>query len=180
MLKEKAIDLKYPIGAFVFDKESVKNSVKKYIQEIEETPLLLKKAVKGLTEEQLNTPYRKNGWTVRQVVHHLPDSHINAYVRFKLTLTENKPSIKTYDEKKWANLIDSSQTPISVSLDLLDSLHKRWVILLKGLTPSDLKKTFVHPEWGNVTLYFSLAQYAWHGKHHVAHITSLRKRMAWK
>jgi uncharacterized damage-inducible protein DinB len=129
--------------------------------------------VEGLSEEQLNTPYRPGGWTVRQVVHHLPDSHMNSYVRFKLALTEDAPTIKPYDEALWANLADSSTTPLETSLALLDALHVRWVRLLKSMTDADFMREFRHPESGLIRLDQNLALYAWHGKHHVAHITSV-------
>jgi uncharacterized damage-inducible protein DinB len=135
--------------------------------------------VKGLTDEQLDTPYRSGGWTVRQVVHHVPDSHLNSYVRFKLALTEDNPTIKPYEEGRWAELSDSNSTPVEVSLTLLESLHDRWVRLLRSLTPEQWKRTFRHPELGEMTLEKTLALYAWHGKHHVAHITELRKERSW-
>ena len=139
----------------------------------------MRAAVAGLTPEQLDTPYRPGGWTVRQVVHHVPDSHINSYVRFKLALTEEEPTIKPYDEARWAKLADTATTPVEVSLTLLDSLHSRWVPLLQSLTEADFARQFRHPELGMVRLDRNLALYAWHGKHHVAHITSLRERMGW-
>lgn len=180
MLKDEQFDLKYPIGKFVFDEDLTKNSVQELIKEIEEAPSNLRKAVEGLDEKQLSLPYRENGWQIRQVVHHVPESHMNAYVRFKLALTENEPAIKGYNQKEWAELADTFETPVSVSLDLLDALHKKWAFLLKSLAPSDFEKCYVHPDLGKVSLYYALAQYAWHGKHHTAHITSLRKRMGWK
>lgn len=180
MANDEQLNLKYPIGKFVFDENNVKNSVEKLIKEIEEAPLNLRKAVEGLNEEQLNTQYRENGWTVKQVVHHVSDSHMNAYIRFKLSLTEDEPKIKGYIQNSWAILSDTFETPASVSLDLLEALHKRWVVLLKSLSFSDLEKNYIHPDLGKVSLYNALAQYAWHGKHHIAHITSLRKRKGWK
>ena len=136
-------------------------------------------AKEGLTPQQLDTPYRDGGWTVRQVTHHVPESHMNAYIRFKLALTEDVPTIKPYAEDRWAQLADTQSTPIDVSLALLESLHTRWVRLLRSMTPDDWKKTFRHPELGLVPLEKNLAIYAWHGKHHVAHVTELRKRMGW-
>jgi hypothetical protein len=132
-----------------------------------------------LSTQQLDTPYREGGWTVRQVAHHVPDSHMNAYVRFKLALTEEDPVIKPYAEDRWARLGDTQATPIEVSLALLESLHSRWVGLLRSLRPEDWKRTFRHPELGLVSLEKNLAMYSWHGRHHVAHITELRKRMGW-
>jgi hypothetical protein len=135
--------------------------------------------VSRLNEEQLNTPYRDGGWTVRQVVHHVPESHMNAYIRFKLALTEKEPTIKPYDEAAWAELPDVPETPIEVSLKLMDSLHVRWVTMLQLMSEADFLKRFLHPERGVVTLEMNLAMYAWHGKHHVAHITALRERKQW-
>jgi uncharacterized damage-inducible protein DinB len=132
-----------------------------------------------LSEDQLNTPYREGGWTVRQLIHHVPDSHLNSYVRFKLALTEDEPTIKPYQEDRWAELADSRVTPIETSLSLLDSLHQRWILLLRSFTAADWKKTFRHPEVGVLTLDKTVALYAWHGKHHVAHITALRTSKGW-
>jgi hypothetical protein len=140
----------------------------------------LRAAIAGLNEEQLNTPYRDGGWTVRQVIHHVPESHMNAYIRFKLALTESEPTIKPYDEAAWAETADVRDTPIEVSLELLDNLHKRWVVLHKSMSEADFLKEFRHPELGVVPLEKNLALYAWHGKHHTAHITSLRERKLWQ
>ena len=133
----------------------------------------------GLTSEQLDTPYRPDGWTVRQVVHHVPESHMNAYIRFKLALTEDEPTVKPYDEGAWAKLPDVESTPIEVSLTMLDALHDRWVRVLKEMRDADFARTFRHPQLGLVRLEGNLALYAWHGKHHLAHITSLRDRKGW-
>jgi len=132
-----------------------------------------------LSEQQLDTPYRDGGWTVRQVVHHMPDSHMNSYVRLRLALTENEPIIKPYVEHLWADLYDARTAPIAVSLALLEALHQRWVMLLRSLKPADFSRTFRHPENGVRTIDWLLQLYAWHGRHHVAHITSLRERMKW-
>jgi uncharacterized damage-inducible protein DinB len=140
----------------------------------------MRNAVAGLDARQLETPYREGGWTVRQVVHHVPDSHMNAYIRFRLALTENEPTIKPYDEAAWAGLADVRETPIEVSLALLENLHQRLVNLLQSLSDADFAKQFRHPELGAMPLDKNLALYAWHGKHHVAHITSLRERMQWR
>jgi uncharacterized damage-inducible protein DinB len=172
-------ELRYPIGRFTVPKEISTEQIKSYIKTIEESPAKYRKAVQDLSEEQLDTPYRPDGWTVRQVIHHVPDSHINSYVRFKLGLTEDKPTIKTYDEAKWAELDDSRETPIEVSLTLLESLHERWTLLLKSMSEKDFNKTVSHPEWGEIRLDKMLALYDWHCKHHLAHITNLRKRMGW-
>jgi uncharacterized damage-inducible protein DinB len=152
---------------------------KAFLDDVEQTPAKLRAAVAGLSEKQLDTPYRPEGWTVRQVVHHVPDSHLNSYVRFKLALTEDEPTIKTYAEDRWAELADTKATPIEVSLTMLDSLHDRWMRLLRSLTAEEWKRTFRHPDLGPMTLEKTLALYAWHGRHHVAHITELRKRMVW-
>jgi uncharacterized damage-inducible protein DinB len=172
-------DLRYPIGKFHFAGPPTEPERRKYIDEISEAPANLRAAVKGLSDQQLDTPYRPEGWTVRQVAHHVPDSHLNAYVRFKLALTEEEPTIKTYAEDRWARLPDTAATPVEVSLTLLDSLHNRWVRLLHSLQPEDWKRTFRHPELGLVSLEKNLALYAWHGRHHVAHIMSLRERNGW-
>jgi hypothetical protein len=172
-------DLRYPIGKFHFDGPPNKEQRKKFIDEIAQTPANLRAAVKGLSDQQLDTPYRPDGWTVRQVAHHVPDSHLNAYVRFKLALTEAQPTIKPYAEDLWAQLPDTPATPVDVSLTLLDSLHNRWVHLLSSLKPEDWKRSFRHPELGLVSLEKNLALYAWHGRHHVAHIASLRQRSGW-
>jgi hypothetical protein len=140
----------------------------------------LRAAVAELNDDQLNTPYRDGGWTVRQVIHHVPESHMNAYIRFKLALTESEPTIKPYDEAAWAETADVRGTPIEVSLVLLDNLHKRWVVLLKSMSEADFLKQFRHPELGVVPLEKNLALYAWHSKHHVAHITTLRERKQWR
>jgi uncharacterized damage-inducible protein DinB len=154
-------------------------SIRRAIDEISEAPGKLRAAVEGLSAEQLDTPYRPDGWTVRQVVHHVPDSHLNSYCRFKLALTEDEPAIKAYQEDRWAELADSRATPIEVSLALLESLHLRWVTLMKSLAPDEFNRTFRHPEIGVVTLAKNACLYAWHGRHHTAHITSLRDRMGW-
>ena len=171
-------DLRYPIGKFTYG-TYVEEQKPQYLNEIEQTPVWLRAAVKGLSDAQLDTPYRPGGWTVRQVVHHVPDSHLNCYLRFKLALTEDEPTIKSYAEDRWAELDDSRATPIEVSLTLLESLHDRWVRLMRSLSPQDWKRTFLHPERGVMSLDKTVAMYAWHGRHHVAHITSLRERRGW-
>jgi uncharacterized damage-inducible protein DinB len=172
-------DPRYPIGKFSYSTPPSEAERREMIQQIEDTPAALRSAVEGLSPQQLDTPYREGGWTVRQVVHHVPDSHMNAYVRFKLALTEDEPTIKPYMEDRWAKLEDSQSTPIEVSLALLDNLHKRWVLMLRSLQPAEWKRAFRHPEMGVVPLEKNVALYAWHGRHHVAHITSLRKQMGW-
>ncbi len=172
-------DLRYPIGKFTYKDSPTPEERVRLIQQIEQAPANLRAAVSGLSQQQLDTPYRPEGWTVRQVAHHVPDSHLNAYVRFKLALTEDEPTIKPYAEDRWAKLADTQATPVEVSLALLESLHDRWVRLLRSLEPQDWKRTFRHPELGVVSLEKNLALYAWHGRHHVAHITSLRERNGW-
>lgn len=172
-------NLSFPIGKFTYGGPVADEQRKAFIEEIAETPARLRAAINGLSEKQLDTPYRPEGWTVRQVVHHVPDSHLNSYVRFKLALTEDNPTIKPYAEDRWAQLGDTQSTPVEVSLQLLESLHDRWVRLLRSLTPEQWKRTFRHPDMGEMTLDKTLALYVWHGKHHVAHITELRKRMSW-
>jgi hypothetical protein len=173
-------DLRYPIGPFEFDASRVTDETRQAaLAAIEETPMRLRAAVAGLADEQLDTPYRPGGWTVRQVVHHVPDSHLNSYVRFKLALTEPTPTIVPYDENAWAMLVDSSGTPVEVSLQLLERLHERWMVLLRSLGSEELAREFRHPEIGVVSLDKNLELYSWHGRHHVAHVTSLRERMGW-
>jgi len=172
-------DLRYPIGKFSYDGPPSQDQKNAFLDAIASTPANLRSAVQGLSDDRLQTPYRPGGWTVRQVVHHLPDSHLNSYVRFKLALTEEEPTIKPYAEDRWAELADSKSTPIEVSLTLLESLHDRWVRLLRSLSPDEWRRTFRHPELGPMTLEKTLALYAWHGRHHVTQITSLRQRERW-
>ena len=171
------MDMKYPISTFQYD-EITSSITSVWINEIENLPRLLRDAVKDLDNDQLDTAYRSGGWTVRQVIHHLADSHMNAYVRFKLALTEENPVIKPYDEAKWAELSDYN-LPIDTSLLLLENLHQRWTTLLRSLTPVDMEKTFIHPDSGEVSVGENIGIYAWHGKHHLAHITSLCNRKGW-
>jgi hypothetical protein len=173
------MDLRYPIGQFEMPREVTPARRQQAIEEIATTPAKMRAAVKGLSEVQLDTPYREGGWTVRQVVHHVPDSHLNAYVRLKLALTEQKPTIKPYEEAAWAELADSKSTPIEVSQVLLDSLHSRWDRLWRSLKPEHFARVFVHPEHGERTVDWLLFIYEWHGKHHAAHITELRKKRSW-
>ena|SRR5579859_2121178 len=172
-------DPRFPIGKFHYEGAPTKSLRQKFIGEIERTPAAIRAAVQGLSPQQLDTPYREGGWSVRQVVHHVPESHMNAYIRFKLALTEDEPTIKPYEQDRWAKLADVQTTPIEVSLALLESLHERWVRLLGALGEDDWKRSFIHPEMGVVPLEKNLALYAWHGKHHTAHVTELRKRMNW-
>jgi hypothetical protein len=173
------MDLRYPVGPFEFEGTLSNGQRQNLIDQIAATPEKMRAAVEGLSDEQLNTPYRPEGWTVRQVVHHVPESHMNSYVRFKLAMTEDEPTIKPYFEDRWAQLDDANQAPIGLSLDLLDTLHGRWVWFLRSLKAPDFQRTFRHPELGVVSLDKNVALYAWHGRHHVAHITSLRERRGW-
>jgi hypothetical protein len=172
-------DLRYPIGKFTYNGSPTEDQKQQYLADIEQTPSKMRKAIQGLSPQQLDTPYRPEGWTVRQLVHHVPDSHLNAYIRFKLALTEDEPTIKPYAEDRWAQLADTQATPVEVSLTMLDSLHDRWARLLRSLKPEDWKRTFRHPEMGLMPLEKNLALYSWHGRHHVAHITALRERSGW-
>lgn len=177
-------DLRYPIGKFEWvppenEQQMVKRRVH-YTEVLANLPITLRSAIRGLTDAQLETPYRPEGWSVRQVIHHIPDSHVNAYIRFKLALTEFEPTIKTYKEDLWARLPDTSNTPIEVSLQFVDALHARWVSLLRAMDSEDFSRSLRHPELGLLTLDRMLALYAWHCAHHTAHITSLRERMGWR
>ncbi|MGE6257994.1 YfiT family bacillithiol transferase [Heyndrickxia sporothermodurans] len=173
-------NLQFPIGKFTAPTVYTNELRKEWIQILKETPKRLTEAIANLTPEQLNTPYRPNGWTVLQVVHHLADSHMNSFIRFKLALTENEPTIKPYKENLWANLDDSRNVPSDISLQLLEALHKRWVHLLESISENDYKKMFLHPELNKkISLNETLALYAWHSQHHLAHITSLKVRMNW-
>jgi hypothetical protein len=171
-------DLSYPIGKFNYQGPYSSDERRRFIDQIAAAPERLRAAVEGLSESQLGTAYRPGGWTVRQVAHHVPDSHMNAFIRFKLALTEDRPTVKPYDERRWAELADV-QTPIETSLALLEALHHRWVAVLRAMTPDDFARKLKHPELGEINLDRYLAMYAWHGQHHVAHITELRKRMGW-
>lgn len=171
-------DLRYPVGKFSAPSGISVAQRDEFIEHIAATPAQMRAAVAGLSREQLDTPYRPGGWKVRQVVHHVPDSHMNSYIRFKLALTEDVPTIKTYHEDLWAELADS-KLDIEVSLRLLEGLHTRWVVLLQSLNEGDFARMLRHPELGTMRLDQSLALYSWHGKHHVAHITGLRERMGW-
>jgi hypothetical protein len=173
------MDLSYPIGKYETKTLLTPAERAEAIAQIAETPRRMRDAVAGLTEGQLDTPYRPGGWTLRQLAHHVPDSHMNAYVRVKLALTENEPTVKPYEEALWAELPDSRETPVEVSLTLLEFLHLRWDILLRALQPSDFARSLRHPVNGPMTVDNVVHQYAWHGRHHVAHITSLRQREGW-
>lgn len=173
-------DLSYPIGKFEFAGPVTPEQRARLIAQIAAAPAIFRAAIAGLSKKQLDTPYRPGGWTVRQVVHHVPDSHLNAYIRCKLALTELKPTIKPYDQERWAALADTEDTPIETSLALLEALHERWVALLRGLPPEDFARIMIHPEHdAPLSLDKLVAHYAWHGAHHTAHITGLRERMGW-
>lgn len=173
-------DLRYPIGRFQAPAAYTDADRRGWIGELTALPRLAAAAVGGLDDRRLDTPYRPGGWTVRQVIHHLPDSHLNSYTRFRLALTESEPTVRAYFEDRWAELPDAREGPIELSLGLLDALHARWVALLRTLAPEDWARGFVHPEHGRrITLDETLAMYAWHGRHHVAHITGLREREGW-
>jgi uncharacterized damage-inducible protein DinB len=172
-------DLRYPIGPFEPGIAIGRADRPELISQVADTPRLLREAVQGLSDEQLNTPYRPGGWTVRQVVHHLADAHPNWYIRTKLALTEDKPTIKPYAEDRWADLDDARSAPIEPSLILVAGLHARWVQLFESMAPEDWSRSFIHPERGALTLHETLPMHAWHGRHHTAQIMELRKRAGW-
>jgi uncharacterized damage-inducible protein DinB len=173
------MDPRYPVGKFEQPKEVTPALRQAAMDEIAATPAKLRAAVAGLKDAQLDTPYRDGGWTVRQVVHHIPDSHMNAYIRLRLALTETEPTIKPYEEGAWANLDDAKNAPVDVSLRLLEPLHERFVRVLQAMKPEGFARTLLHPEHGVRTLDWLLFLYAWHGRHHTAHITELRKQKGW-
>lgn len=173
-------DPRYPAGRFKYDGDSSVAAREAHINDLETLPSKLGEAVRGLSDEQLDTPYREGGWTVRQVVHHVPDSHMNAYIRWRLALTEDNPVIKPYDEASWAKLPDVKEVPIATSLTLLDALHQRLVSTIRNMSDADFDRTYYHPDSGRpVPLHEVLALYAWHSRHHTAHITALRQRNGW-
>ena len=172
-------DLRYPIGKLVRKMQLTAEERRTAIDAIADAPRSLRAAVANLTDAQLDTPYRAEGWTVRQVVHHVADSHMNAYSRFRFALTEENPTIKPYDEAKWAELRDARSMPVDVSLDLLDSMHARLVALLRSLAEAEFQRTLNHTQNGPMTVDALLGMYSWHGRHHVAHVTALRNRMKW-
>jgi uncharacterized damage-inducible protein DinB len=178
-MPENLENLKYPIGRFIAPTIVTAVDRAKWLRAMADAPPQLRAAAAGLNDEQLNTSYRPGGWTVRQVVHHLADSHLNSYVRMRLALTEDHPTIRPYDENLWANLGDAKSAPIGMSLDLLDALHRRWLALLGDLSAAEWRRNYFHPETGDMTIEVVLALYAWHGSHHTAHITALREREGW-
>jgi len=174
------MDLQYPIGKFQWPASLDESDLRHAIDDIAAAPAHMRAAVTGLDDAQLDTPYRPEGWTVRQLVHHVPDSHLNSYTRFRLALTEPEPTIKPYDEKAWAQLPDASRAPVAPSLALLEGLHERWVTLLRSFGPAEWARTYRHPEMGKtLRLDVTAILYAWHGRHHAAHITALRGRNGW-
>jgi uncharacterized damage-inducible protein DinB len=173
------MDPRYPVGTFEMPSQVTPSKRQQAIDELAATPTKLRAAAKGLSDSQLDTPYREGGWTVRQVVHHVPDSHLNAYVRLKLALTEEKPTIKPYDQEAWANLADSKSTPIETSLTLLSTVHDRWDRLWRSMKPEQFARVLIHPEHGERSVDWLLFLYEWHGRHHTAHITELRKQKGW-
>ena len=172
-------DLRYPTGKWIRQPSLDAKACAEMIQAIDATPAALAAAVKGLTDAQLDTPYRPGGWTPRQIVHHIADSHMNAYIRFKLGITEENPTIKPYDEKTWAETIDGRTAPVDVSLPVVDGVHQRWVQLMRSFDAGTFARTIMHPERGPMALSDLLQLYSWHGRHHTAHITGLRQRMGW-
>lgn len=171
--------LRYPLGRFKTDVRVTPEKRRAWIDELDAQADAVRAAVAGLSDEQLDTRYRPEGWTVRQVVHHIPDSHVTAYLRFKLALTEDEPMVKTFEQDRWAELPDGKTAPVEPSILLLEALHRRWAHLLRSLAPEQFRRAFRHPEWGRVTIDTALQMYAWHGRHHVAQIRSLRERMGW-
>lgn len=169
------MDERYPIGKFQHEGELTQELIAGWIQDIADLPGEVRKAVAELHDDQLETPYRSGGWTARQVVHHMADSHLNAFVRFKLALTEDKPVIKPYDEASWAELADYTM-PVEISLQLLEALHARWVVLLRSISAAELQRTFIHPDSGVITVAKNIGVYAWHGRHHVAHLKMVRSQ----
>jgi hypothetical protein len=174
-----ALDPRYPVGRFDVAQQVPRSERQRLITTIAELPTALRAAVRQLDDAQLDTPYRDGGWTVRQLVHHVADSHLNASIRFRLALTEDSPGIRTYMQERWAELADARSAPVAVSLALLDALHERWVFLLRSMSDGDFDRTLEHPEWGRLSLWTMLLLYEWHSRHHVAHVLRLRERTGW-
>jgi uncharacterized damage-inducible protein DinB len=172
-------DIRYPVGPCEWSAEVSAEEKRKHIRDIGELPARLREAVAELAPQHLDTPYREGGWSIRQIVHHIPDSHLNSYTRFKLALTEDQPTIKPYDEKLWAEMPDGRSAPVEISLDLVDALHRRWTLLLDNMTDADFERSLRHPELGALKLKSLLAGYGWHCRHHVAQIVATRRRMGW-
>ena len=172
-------DIRYPVGPCEWPAEVTADERGRHIRDLVEMPARLREAVAGLAPQHLDIPYREGGWTIRQIVHHIPDSHIHSYTRFKLALTEDQPTIKPYDEARSAELPEARTAPLEVSIDLVDALHRRWVMMLDHMTDADLERSLRHPEIGVLTLKTVLAGYGWHSRHHVAQILATRRRMSW-
>ena len=172
-------DIRYPVGPCVWPTEVSAEERRAHIRDIAEMPAKLRAAVAGLAPQHLDIPYRDGGWTIRQMVHHIPDSHMNSYIRFKLALTEDQPTIKPYDEARWADMTEARTAPLEISLDLADALHRRWVLMLEDMQPADFDRALKHPEVGLLTLQSMVAAYGWHSRHHVAQILATRVRMGW-
>lgn len=179
--QEKLEVLKYPIGKIEVPQNIASDDIKKWITDISELPGKLNKAVRPLSKKQLDTPYRPEGWTLKQLIHHIADSHMSGLLRFKWALTEDEPTIKAFDEKAFADLYDSKLAPVEISLDFISALHGKWVILMENMSNADFEKTFVHPGSGHrFTLKESLANYSWHSRHHYAHLHNLLQRKGWQ
>ena len=178
--KEELEPFRFPVGRYSVPASISAEDRAKWIENIRSLPQKMRNVVVRLSEDQLNTPYRPEGWTIRQVIHHVADSQLNCYIRYKWTMTENNPTIKAYNQKDWGNLTDSLQGPVDMSLDLLEAVHKRWTWFMDNLNEDDWNRTFVHPENGRkISLNINLSVYSWHSDHHLAHITSLTERMNW-
>ena len=172
-------DVRYPIGKFSPIDNANEEQINSFINQLERQPVIARQSIEGLSEEQIGTPYRPEGWTVRQVIHHIADANINAYSRFKIALTEDEPTIKLWDEVTWAELEDSRKAPVELSLAILDAIHARWSILLRSLRIADFKRKLIHPQMGKMALSDCIQFYVWHGNHHVAQVQSFRDRMHW-
>ena len=179
MPKTDIDDIRYPLGPCVWSAEVTPEQRRQHILDIAEMPAKLRAAVARLAPMHLDIPYREGGWTIRQIVHHIPDSHAHSYIRFKLALTEDQPTIKPYDEALSAELPEAHSAPIEVSLDLVDALHRRWVLMLNAMTEANFERSLNHPENGILKLKSMLAGYGWHSRHHVAQIVATRRRMGW-
>lgn len=172
-------DLRYPVGPCEWPADVSAEEKRRNLRDIAELPGKLRGAVAGLAPQHLDIPYREGGWTIRQIVHHIPDSHMNSYVRFKLALTEEQPTIKPYDEKLWAEIPEARTAPIEISLDMVDALHRRWSLMLDNMTDAGFERSIMHPEIGALKLKSMVAGYGWHCRHHVAQIVATRRRMGW-
>lgn len=172
-------ELRYPVGPCEWSAEVTAEERRQHLRDIAELPAKLRGAVAGLAPQHLDIPYREGGWTIRQIVHHIPDSHMNSYVRFKLALTEDQPTIKPYDERLWAEIPEARLAPIEISLDMVDALHRRWSLMLDNMTDADFERSILHPEIGALKLKSLVAGYGWHCRHHVAQIVATRRRRGW-